>query len=62
MVFENDTLKFAYRISWSHSSNDHWLTEIQNPTGVIHYDLVRTPWLNDVVNRFISRAKKASGN
>ena len=62
MVFENDTLKFANRIAWSHSSGDHWLTEIQNPRGVIHYNLIRVPWLNEVVNNFINRAKKTQGN
>ena len=25
MVFENDTLKFANKIIWSHSVNGHWL-------------------------------------
>jgi hypothetical protein len=56
IVLKNDTLKYANRIIWSHSPNDHWLTEIHNPKGVIHYDLERVPWLEDVVNRFIRKA------
>lgn len=55
MIFVNDTLKFANRITWSHSANDHWLTEIHNPKGIIHYDLERVPWLNNAVNRFINK-------
>ena len=56
IVLKNDTLKYANRIIWSHSPNDHWLTEIHNPKGVIHYDLERVPWLEEVVNRFIRKA------
>ena len=56
MIFVNDTLKYANRIIWSHSKDDHWLTEIHNPGGkVINYDLVRVPWLAKAVNKFINR-------
>ncbi len=55
MVFENDTLKFANKIIWSHSANDHWLAEIHNPRGIINYDLERVAWLNKTVNRFIKK-------
>lgn len=55
MVFENDTLKFANKITWSHSANDHWLVEIHNPRGIINYDLERVAWLNKTVNRFIKK-------
>jgi hypothetical protein len=56
MIFVNDTLKYASRIIWSHSKDDHWLTEIHNPGGkVINYDLVRVPWLDKAVNKFINR-------
>lgn len=55
MVFENDTLKFATKIIWSHAANDHWLAEIHNPRGVINYDLERVAWLDKAVNRFIKR-------
>ena len=55
MVFENDTLKFANKIIWSHSVNGHWLAEIHNPRGVINYDLERVAWLDKAVNRFIKR-------
>ena len=57
MIFENDTLKFANRIIWSHSPNDHWITVIHNPSGVINYDLERVPWLDKVVDKFIRKAK-----
>lgn len=57
MIFENDTLKFANRIIWSHSPNDHWITVIHNPSGVINYDLERVPWLDKVVSRFINKKK-----
>ena len=55
MVFENDTLKFANKIIWSHSANDHWLAEIHNPRGIINYDLERVAGLNKAVNRFIKK-------
>jgi hypothetical protein len=55
MIFVNDTLKYANRIIWSHSANDHWLTEIHNPAGIIHYDLERVAWLNNAVNKFIKK-------
>ena len=56
IVLKNDTLKYANRIIWSHSSNDHWLTEIHNPGGVIiKYDLERVKWPEEVVNKFIRR-------
>jgi hypothetical protein len=59
MVFANDTLKYANRIIWSHSANDHWLTEIHNPGGrVINYDLERVPWLERFVVNFINKNKK----
>ncbi|HEV7782490.1 MAG TPA: hypothetical protein VGO58_14550 [Chitinophagaceae bacterium] len=54
----NDTLKYANRIIWSHSQNDHWLTEIHNPAGTINYDMEKVPWLDPVVNRFILNARK----
>jgi hypothetical protein len=57
IVLKNDTLKYANRIIWSHSPNDHWLTEIHNPGGrIFKYDLERVPWLEEVVNRFIRKA------
>jgi hypothetical protein len=58
IVLRNDTLQYANRIIWSHSTADHWLTEIHNPKGIIRYDLERVPWLEDVVNRFIRNAGK----
>jgi len=57
MIFENDTLKFANRIIWSHSPNDHWITVIHNPSGIINYDLERVPWLDEAVKRFIRKLK-----
>ena len=62
MVFENDTLKYANKIIWSHSANDHWLTEIHNPRRVINYDLERVPWLKVTVDNFIKRAKRSGRN
>jgi hypothetical protein len=62
MVFENDTLKYSNKIIWSHSSNDHWLTELQNPNDVIYYDLERVLWLKRVVDNFISRARRSGIN
>jgi hypothetical protein len=56
IVLKNDTLKYANRIVWSHSADDHWLAEIQNPGGTIKYELERVPWLEEVVNRFIRKA------
>jgi hypothetical protein len=58
IVLKNDTLKYANRIIWSHSSNDHWLTEIRSPTGTIYYDLERVTWPEEYVNRFIRDAGK----
>lgn len=59
VVFRNDTLKYSNRIVWSHSANDHWLTELHNPDGsIVYYDLVRVSWLEDVVNRFIRNARR----
>lgn len=55
IVLGNDTLKFANRITWSHSKNDHWLAVIQNPANVIEYDLVRVGWLDRYVDNFIAR-------
>jgi hypothetical protein len=55
IVLGNDTLKFANRITWSHSKNDHWLVVIQNPKNVVEYDLVRVDWLDKYVDRFIAR-------
>ena len=62
MIFENDTLKYANKIIWSHSANDHWLTEIHNPGRVINYDLERVPWLKGAVDNFINRAKRSGRN
>lgn len=56
IMLKNDTLKYANRIIWSHSPNDHWLAEIHNPGGIIKYDLERVFWLEEVVNRFIRKA------
>ena len=56
IVLGNDTLKYANRITWSHSKNDHWLAVIQNPGNVIiKYDLVRVNWLDKYVDDFIAR-------
>jgi hypothetical protein len=55
IVLVNDTLKYANKITWEHSKEDHWLTEIQNPTGKLHYDMVRVNWLEATVDRFIAR-------
>ena len=57
MIFENDTLKYANRIIWSHATNDHWITVIHNPSGKINYDLERVPWLDKVVDKFIRKFK-----
>jgi hypothetical protein len=57
IVLKNDTLKYANRIIWSHSLNDHWQTEIHNPKAIIKYDLERMAWLDDFVNRFIRKAR-----
>ena len=62
MVFENSTLKYANKIIWSHSANDHWLTDIHNPSGLIKYDLERVPWLKTAVDNFINRSKRAGKN
>lgn len=55
IVLSNDTLKYANKITWWHSKNDHWLTVIENPNGVIEYDLVRVEWLDRYVDRFIAK-------
>lgn len=56
LVLENDTLKYANRIIWSHAKNDHWLTVIHNPGGTLTYDMTRVPWLNAVVDRYVAEA------
>lgn len=56
IVLKNDTLKYSNKIIWSHSPNDHWLTELHGPSGIINYDLERVPWLDEVVNRFMRNA------
>ena len=58
MVFENGALNYANKITWSHSTNDHWLTEIHNPKSIINYELVRIAWLKQVVDDFIRKAKR----
>lgn len=58
IILRNDTIKYANRITWSHSSTDHWLTEIQNPSGVIRYDLVRVAWIDTVIDRYVRSAGK----
>lgn len=55
IVLSNDTLKFANKITWTHSKNDHWLTVIENPKSVIRYDLVRVDWLDKYVDRFLNK-------
>ena len=60
MVFENSTINYATKIIWSHSSTDHWLTDIHGSSGIIHYDLVRVPWLKATVDNFIRKAKGGS--
>lgn len=55
IVLGNDTLKYANKITWSHSKDDHWLAVMQNPKSVIRYDLVRVEWLDKYVDDFIAR-------
>lgn len=55
IVLSNDTLKYANKITWSHSKDDHWLAVIQNPKNVIKYDLVRVDWLDKYVDNFIAK-------
>ena len=55
IVLSNDTLKYANKITWSHSKEDHWLAVIQNPKNVIEYDLVRVEWVDRYVDSFIRR-------
>ena len=57
IVLKNDTSKYANRITWSHSADDHWLTEIINPGGnTINYDMQKVPWLEPATDKFILRA------
>jgi hypothetical protein len=58
MTFANDTLKFANKITWSHSKDDHWLTVIKNPTNTINYDLIRVKWLERYVDAYISKMRR----
>ena len=55
IVLSNDTLKFANKITWSHSKDDHWIAVIQNPGNTIKYDLVRVNWVDKYVDNFIAR-------
>ena len=55
IVLGNDTLKYANKITWSRSRDDHWLAVIENPKNVIRYDLVRVGWLDKYVDGFIAK-------
>ena len=55
VVFKNDLLKYANKITWTHSKNDHWLAEIKNPGGILNYDLERIAWLDKAIDSFISQ-------
>ncbi len=57
LVLENDTLKYANKITWSHAKNGHWLTVIQNPGGTVKYDMTRAPWLDAVIDRYVARVE-----
>lgn len=57
MVFENDTLRYSNRIIWFRTSDDHWLTLLQHPRATQHYDIVRIPELEAVVNRFLAQKR-----
>lgn len=59
IVLSNDTLKYANKITWWHSKDDHWLTVIENPKDVIKYDLVRVAWLDKYVDNFMAKMTKS---
>ena len=53
MVLGNDSLKFANRIRWSRSPGDHWIAIIENPKSTISYDLVRIPWMDRLIDKYL---------
>ena len=58
IVLEMPAPKFHNRIIWMHTSDGHWLTLIQQQKSTLHYNIVRMPELEGVVDRFIASAKK----
>ena len=56
MLFGNDTLRYANRISWTHTKDDHWLTVIKNPTNTITYDIVRINWPEYAIDNYMRTA------
>jgi hypothetical protein len=58
VVFVAPNLPYANRVSWKHSPKDHWIVNIDNPNGKVHYDLQRITWLAPIVEGYMLATDK----